>query len=139
MDPHTRQPPLDIDAASPEEVRNEAWRLRREFAQLKEERRALDAAINSVNAQLPLTIADLLELALDAGGFETVDELIDDVASAVSQRADACKRRDKPRARILLRLYDRLAAGAPADEDAAADVTPSQFATMWRRRSPATR
>jgi hypothetical protein len=117
MDAHTRQPPLDIDTASSEEVRNEAWRLRREITQWKQERRTLAARINSVNAQLPLTIADLLELALDAGGFETVNELIDDVAREVSQRADACKRRDKRRATILQDLHDRLYAGSPESEE----------------------
>lgn len=117
MDARTRQPQLDIAAASPEELRNEAWLLRREITQAKEERAELRSGISQVSAQLPLTIADLLELALDAGGFETVDELIDDVAREVSQRADACKRRNKARAQILQQLCDRLAAGSPEDED----------------------
>jgi hypothetical protein len=116
VDARTRQPPLDLTTASPEELRNEAWRLRREIEQAKEERAALHGASREVNAQLPQTIADLLELALDAGGVETVDELIDDIARTVSQRADACKRRDKPRARILQALYDRLDAGSPESE-----------------------
>lgn len=117
MAAHTRQPPLDINAASPKELRAEAWRLRREIEQAKEERAALRDASREVNAQLPHTIADLLELALDAGGFETVDELIDDIARTVSQRADACKRRNKARAQILQQLYDRLEASSPENED----------------------
>jgi chromosome segregation ATPase len=118
MDAHTRQPLLDVTTASLEEMRAEVWRLRREIEPLKEERRALAAASREVNAQLPQTIADLLELALDSGGFETADERIDDVASEVSQRADACKRRNKPRARILQDLHDRLNAGSPESEAA---------------------